>query len=79
MIRYQVRTTKLQEHADRHGISTKTLARLIGVEEPKMRKILKGVKAPDVYEAILLADILLIKDLRDLWEVRILEGFDVGG
>lgn len=76
-MRYQVQTSYLKEHVDRHGIGVSTLATILGVNQKRMRQILKGDASPNVYEAVILADVLFVKDIRTLWDVKIVEGFDV--
>jgi ribosome-binding protein aMBF1 (putative translation factor) len=74
MARYQMRETNLKKETGIHGISVRSLAKYLGVRESKIRNFLSGKQAPNIYEAILLADLLYIKDLRNIWKVTILEG-----
>lgn len=76
MPRFQVRETNLRKAVRMHGVSVQALSRALGVKDRTIQKFLRGEKDPDVFEAILLADILLVKDLRSLWNVTVLEGVE---
>lgn len=71
--RVAVQETKIREHMLRNNVSISSLAKQVGVNQKTLRNFIKGEAAPDIYTAILMADALLVRDVRQLWSVQVVE------
>lgn len=69
--RVAVQESRLLEHMQRLGVSVRSLAQRVGIKQETLRRFIKGETSPNMYTGILIADALLVKDVRQIWSVQI--------